>query len=468
MIGGMSGKAKTRGKLGKSGTEPLAEVVRRWPRERGLAVVCGGGPAWGRTIVAEPSGSVWIPPDRAWMPADTRAMLKRWKKGRSRRAGGWVVSLSYELGERIEPAVRRRRPAKGGWPLIEFKRCENVFVFDHGRGGWDRPIEFLEDRPRRSRSAASYSIGKLRSDMGRKKYEAAVARAIEYIRAGDVYQVNLAHRMRGRFSGSARAAFADMVESARPWHGAYVEQVLSEGFLRVSPETETGALLSMSPELFLRVEGRRVMTRPMKGTRPGAVDPSELRESGKDRAELNMIIDLMRNDLGRVCRFGTVRVDEARAIERHGGGERRRVGSGRASGGTGGAGVWQGVGTVVGELRKGLDVVDLLGAAFPAGSVTGAPKIRAMQIIDELEVCERGPYCGSIGWIGDDGRACLNVAIRTACVRGGRADGARGEFEDGEISFSVGAGIVAESEPRKEWEETLVKAGVMERLGRRG
>ena len=115
---------------------------------------------------------------------------------------------------------------------------------------------------------------------------------------------------------------------------------------------------------------------------------------------------------------------------------------------------------MVGELREGVDLVDLLAAAFPAGSVTGAPKIRAMQIIDELEVSERGPYCGSMGWIGDDGRAILNVAIRTACVRGKPGAGA-GEIEDGEISYSVGAGIVAESVPAKEWEETLAKAGVM-------
>jgi len=111
-------------------------------------------------------------------------------------------------------------------------------------------------------------------------------------------------------------------------------------------------------------------------------------------------------------------------------------------------------------LREGVDLVDLLAAAFPAGSVTGAPKIRAMQIIDELEVSERGPYCGSMGWIGDDGRVCLNVAIRTACVRG-KPGASPGEIKDGEITYSVGAGIVAESDARREWEETLEKAGVM-------
>ena len=118
------------------------------------------------------------------------------------------------------------------------------------------------------------------------------------------------------------------------------------------------------------------------------------------------------------------------------------------------------MGTVVGELREGMDVVDLLAAAFPAGSVTGAPKIRAMQIIEELEVSERGPYCGSIGWIGDDGQVSLNVAIRTACLSGPAGVGLD-ELVGGRLSYSVGAGIVAESDPAREWEETLEKAGVI-------
>jgi para-aminobenzoate synthetase component 1 len=297
--------------------------------------------------------------------------------------------------------------------------------------------------------------------MGQARYEDAVARGIEYIHAGDVYQVNLAHRLAGLFSGSAREAFAALVESARPWHGAYMESAEDRV---LSAESGKWAIMAASPELFLKVEGRRVVTRPMKGTWPGSRDPAELRESGKDRAELNMIIDLMRNDLGRVCRFGTVKVEEARAIERHGDSKAQRERAQNASP-EGNRGVWQGVGTVVGELREGVDLVDLLAAAFPAGSVTGAPKIRAMQIIDELEVSERGPYCGSIGWIGDDGRVCLNVAIRTALVREPVWKGEPDRIEDGEISYSVGAGIVAESVPRREWEETMQKAGVMRGLG---
>ncbi len=178
-------------------------------------------------------------------------------------------------------------------------------------------------------------------------------------------------------------------------------------------------IASISPELFVqlkreadpdntRANSGGVVTRPIKGTVGVGVDPAVLARSMKDQAELNMIVDLMRNDLGRVCRFGSVKVEEARAIETHGGA----------------AGVHHGVGTVTGVLREGLGMADLLAAAFPAGSITGAPKIRAMQIIDELEPVERGPYCGGIGYVSDGGGAAMNVAIRTAVITGSRAPGA--------------------------------------------
>jgi anthranilate/para-aminobenzoate synthase component I len=153
----------------------------------------------------------------------------------------------------------------------------------------------------------------------------------------------------------------------------------------------------------------------------------------------------MRNDLGRVCEFGSVRVDEPRVIERHGG--------------RGEGGVWQGVATVSGTVRAGLDLADVLRATFPPGSVTGAPKIRAMQIIDELEPVPRGPYCGAIGFISDCGRAAFNVAIRTAVLHS-RAPGA-GPDGPWTLDYSVGAGIVADSRPDLEWRETLAKAGAL-------
>ncbi|MEC9373458.1 MAG: anthranilate synthase component I family protein, partial [Planctomycetota bacterium] len=273
-------------------------------------------------------------------------------------------------------------------------------------------------------------------------YEAAVRRVLEYIRAGDVFQVNLAHRLTASFDGSARECFACLLDAMGPWCAAYVE----------SP-SHGRAAISLSPELFLQYDprDRRVATRPIKGTRP--LDESnrairDLLASAKDQAELVMIVDLMRNDLGRVCDFGTVRVVEPRAIETHGG-----LGPHR------GSAVAHAVATIEGRLRQGLTVADLIAASFPPGSITGAPKIRAMQIIDELEPVRRALYTGSLGWLGDDGAALLNVAIRTAMVS---ADSSvphpRRDHIEGTIDYSVGAGIVADSDPAAEYEETMHKA----------
>ncbi|MBK7403575.1 MAG: anthranilate synthase component I family protein [Phycisphaerales bacterium] len=276
--------------------------------------------------------------------------------------------------------------------------------------------------------------------MGREGYLAAVEQGLEYIRAGDVYQVNLAHRLGGRFRGSAEALYAALVEGARPRHGLGVVSMLGGGMGR--------AVLSLSPELFLSFDAgtRRIVTRPMKGTRPGDGDEAELLGATKDRAELAMIVDLMRNDLGRVCEFGSVRVETAREIERHG------VGRGA---------VLQATATVGGVVREGVGTAEILGATFPPGSVTGAPKIRAMEIIRELEGFGRGPYCGCVGTFADDGSFELGVAIRTVVIEG-PVCGETGEFVDAEISYCVGAGIVADSDPESEWRETLDKARVLE------
>jgi para-aminobenzoate synthetase component 1 len=191
--------------------------------------------------------------------------------------------------------------------------------------------------------------------------------------------------------------------------------------------------VSCSPELFLSVRGNRITTRPIKGTRKRGSDDGEdgrlaeeLLRSPKDAAELAMIVDLERNDIGRVCRYGTVTVTEPKTLESY-------------------ASVHHLVATVEGEFRQDCDMTDLLTATFPGGSITGAPKIRSMEIIAELEPTTRSVYTGAIGFIGANGNADLNIAIRTVIVRGKNA------------FFNVGGGIVADSDPESEYEETLHK-----------
>jgi para-aminobenzoate synthetase component 1 len=207
------------------------------------------------------------------------------------------------------------------------------------------------------------------------------------------------------------------------------------------PDDRRRAVLSLSPELLLRYDAstRTLTTEPMKGTRVGTSGGlAELRDAEKDKAELAMIVDLMRNDLGRVSDIGSVRVDEPRTLEHHG---------------PTAGGVWQASARVSGRLRDGLTLNDALRAVLPAGSITGAPKVRAMQVIHEMEPTPRGPYCGAIGRIDEHGNAELAVGIRTAVIVGS------------EIRYSVGAGIVAQSDPELEWAETLAKAGPLRAVG---
>jgi anthranilate/para-aminobenzoate synthase component I len=315
--------------------------------------------------------------------------------------GRWIGFLSYDLGSLFE-----KLPARAvddlGLPLFAFTYC--------------RPAG---DRPPGADVDYGSSDAELTSDFSRSQYESAVRRALEYIGAGDVFQVNLAQRFVAGLKLHPAEIYQRLVRQSPAKFGAYL------GF-------EDFAIISNSPELFLRVTpDRRIVTRPIKGTRPMAAGmDTELRDSVKDQAELNMIVDLERNDLGRVCRVGSVEVIEPRVIEAH-------------------PTVYHGVATVAGELREDVSLVDLLRATFPGGSVTGAPKIRAMEIIDELEPVRRGPYCGAIGYFDGNGRIELSVAIRTMVAKAGR------------IYIPVGGGIVADSDPAAEYEETLVKARAM-------
>jgi len=260
----------------------------------------------------------------------------------------------------------------------------------------------------------------------RETYRRAVQKARDYIAAGDIFQVNLSQR------------FACPLLTS-PW-------LLYQRLRRINPAPFAAYLnypevvvASASPERFLQVRNRVVETRPIKGTRRRGKNPAEdrslrteLLNSGKDRAELVMIIDLERNDLGRVCSFGTVHVPELISLEEY-------------------ATVFHLVSTVKGTLAPEKDLVDLLKATSPGGSITGAPKIRAMEIIEELEPVKRGIYTGSIGYLGFDGSADLNIAIRTFIIK------------DRAVYFQVGGGIVADSDPDAEYWETIDKARALVR-----
>jgi aminodeoxychorismate synthase component I len=241
-----------------------------------------------------------------------------------------------------------------------------------------------------------------------------VALAKDYIAAGDIYQVNLSQRFQTTLEVPAVEAYRALRQVNPAPYAAYLD-------------LGSAQVLSSSPECFLRMNGRDVVTRPIKGTLPRACDPNQLLRSAKDNAELLMITDLERNDLGRVCEFGSVHVPSLVTVESY-------------------ATVHHLVATVAGRLRPEVSHVAAVRACFPGGSITGAPKIRAMQIIDELEPHARGLYTGAIGYFGYNGVSDFNIAIRTTILQKGR------------LTFHAGGGIVADSEPVAEYEETLAKA----------
>ena len=356
---------------------------------------------------------------------DPDAVLGRLGEGR------FIGYLAYELGRHFEPAAMASRPDDRGWPPAQFGWCPDALHFDSRDRSWYGPPGHFFEPAAGDGLLGSFTTGALHSSVTPDEYQAAVARTIEYIAAGDIFQANLTRRLTASFEGSTRRLCVEAMMLSGAWYGAYLE--LPDG----------RCLLSLSPELFLDAEAgtRRVVTRPIKGTRPASVPAAELLESSKDAAELHMIVDLMRNDLGRVCEFGSVRVPAARTIETH-------------------PTVHHGVGEVTGRLRADVTLGDLLRATFPAGSVTGAPKIRAMQIIDELEPVTRGPYCGAVGFFGAGGRVVLNVAIRTIILTGKRPEG-RWDQLVGRLDYGVGGGIVAESDPAAEYRETVDKAEIL-------
>ena len=340
------------------------------------------------------------------------AMLEAWRGPSDALLAGF---LSYDLATEIEDL--------GPVPAPDFTFPQFYFAL------YDSALTFEKDQWRHSATTAWPTPPGLRSRPDRAAFEASVERIVATIRAGDIFQTNLSQRFE-----------APLTES--PWSLYRRLRRLNAAPFAALMELPEAAILSASPERFLRVDGQgHVQTRPIKGTSPRGIGPEHdaalgqaLTESAKDRAENLMIVDLMRNDLSRVCLPGTVRVPELFALERY-------------------ATVHHLVSTVVGDLEPGRTPLDLLRAAFPGGSITGAPKVRAMEIIAELEPSRRSVYCGSLGYWSLSGELDTSIAIRTVIVRGGR------------IYFNAGGGIVADSNPEQEYRETLDKArGIIDAL----
>jgi len=276
---------------------------------------------------------------------------------------------------------------------------------------------------------ARFSLAELRSNFSKAEYMRIVEEAKEYIRKGDIYQVNLSQRFEADLNMEPYELYLRLREASPAPFSSY----LNFG---------DAAVISSSPERFLMKRGNYIETRPIKGTRPRSHDPlmdefneRDLLESCKDRAEHIMIVDLERNDLGRICEYGSVSPTEFLTLERY-------------------STVFHLVSTVSGRLKNGIGPIDCLVSTFPGGSITGAPKIRSMQIIEELEPVKRSLYTGAIGYISFDGNMDTSIAIRTMIVK------------DKKIYFQVGGGIVFDSDPEKEYYETLDKAkGIMDALG---
>jgi para-aminobenzoate synthetase component 1 len=355
--------------------------------------------------------------------------------------GGAVGYLSYDYGRRLEQMPLLTVDDRG-IPDMHFGLYDGVAALNHQTGvlylighdlctNADAVIERLrsivepdtcpESSALMTADASSAHCGDWHWNFSKQDFCTAVQRVRDYIASGDVYQVNLSQRARCSFAGD-RVALYQALRAGNPApYGAYLD-------------LGDWQFISTSPEQFLQKRGRALETRPIKGTRPRGATPAadqryaaELRASAKDRAELLMIVDLERNDLGRIAAFGSVYVEGLYHLERY-------------------ARVIHQTARVKATLAAGKDVYDALEALFPGGSITGAPKLRAMEIIEALEPTRRGAYCGSVGYVGFDGDAEFNIAIRSL------------HLKDGQLDYQVGGGIVWDSEPEAEYQETLDKA----------
>ena len=351
-------------------------------------------------------------------------------------AGGLIGYLSYDFGRRLEQLPHQANDDLGlpdaqlglyAWALItDHQLCTSQLVFHPALALTERTrLTTLFDAADTSSCGDFHLLAPMRGDLQAEQYKMAFDQVQRYIQAGDCYQINLTQRFRAPCQGDPWRAYQALRQACPTPFSAY--QQLADG----------SALLSFSPERFIRVSEGQVETRPIKGTRPRADDPAqdarnaeELLHSSKDRSENLMIVDLLRNDLGRTCAIGSVKVPELFSLESY-------------------PNVHHLVSSITGQLAADKDALDLIGDSFPGGSITGAPKIRAMQIIDELEPTRRALYCGSLLYVDVRGEMDSSIAIRSLLVR------------DGQVHCWGGGAVVADSNWQAEYEESIAKVRVL-------
>ena len=369
---------------------------------------------------------------------DVLAHIRHGAPGPLPFAGGLAGHLGYDLARHVErlPVRAAHDPAL---PRLRLHVCDQVFAFDHAAGRWweattawpwagaGRAAAWAAARSRLAGpdpAPTRFTAGPPVSRTAGAQYLADVQRVLDWIAAGDLFQANLSHRWEAPFEGDPWALYTALTTVNPAPFSAYLEDA---GL----------AIASVSPERFLKLAGGTVTARPIKGTLARGTDPADdrarhdrLATSVKDRAENLMIVDLMRNDLGRVAATGSVAVDRLFEVEAH-------------------PSVWQMVSSLRARLRDGVGPAELLRACWPPGSMTGAPKVRAMEVIETLEPVRRGPYAGAIGYLDAGGGMDLSVVIRTAVVAGGRA------------MVQVGGAVVADSVPQAELDETFAKGRLL-------
>lgn len=356
-------------------------------------------------------------------------------------AGGAMGYFSYDLGRRLEQLLDKNQPEDipelmigiYDWAVVVDHRQQSCQLISHGfseetRAGWPALCR-LFDVPYAPVQKSFVVTSVTQCNFSEETYIRAFNQIKSYIESGDCYQVNLAQRFSAMVDGDSWLAYKKLRKiSPAPFMA----------FMRL-PKTENDCfyVLSNSPERFIQVIGDHVETRPIKGTRPRASDArkdlayaKELQESNKDKAENLMIVDLLRNDIGKSCETGSVKVEKLFQLQSF-------------------SNVHHLVSIVTAKLKRNATVIDLLKGCFPGGSITGAPKVQSMQIIEELEPNRRGVYCGAIGYISFDGKMDTNIAIRTAVIN------------NKVLSYYAGGGIVADSNGTKEYLETLDKASTM-------